>query len=71
MLTWLCRVFSFAPLELMKNEDGIDVHYERAAAEGAAIVRPLADTEWSSCEYTARDIEGNLWSFGTYRPGGG
>lgn len=43
MLTWLCRVFSFAPLELMKNEDGIDVHYERAAAEGAAIVRPLAD----------------------------
>ena len=114
-IEWLCRVFSFEPLELMKNEDGtyahvelrlgdgvimpatrrddvnpdnpwdgplasqglyvaldgIDAHYERAAAEGAAIVSPLADTSYGSREYTARDLEGNLWSFGTYRPGGG
>jgi len=26
-------------------------------------------SETGSREYTARDPEGNLWSFGTYRPG--
>ncbi len=48
--------------------DGLDAHYARAVAEGAEIVRPLADTAYGSREYTARDPEGNLWSFGTYRP---
>ena len=48
--------------------DGVEEHYERAVAEGAEIVRPLATTEWGSREYTARDLEGNLWAFGTYRP---
>ncbi|MGH2617863.1 MAG: VOC family protein [Thermomicrobiales bacterium] len=113
-IDWLCRVFSFEPLEAIKNEDGtyahvelrlgdwvimpttqrdevnpdnpwdgpiamqgvyvaldgIDAHYERAVAEGAEIVRPLADTDYGSREYTARDLEGNLWAFGTYRPMG-
>ena len=40
--------------------DGIDDHYERAVAEGAQIVRPLAETDWGSREYTARDLEENL-----------
>ena len=48
--------------------DGIEDHYGRAVAEGAEIVRPLAETDWGSREYTARDLEGNLWAFGTYRP---
>ena len=48
--------------------DGIEAHYERAAAEGAEIARPLATTDWGSSEYTARDLEGNLWAFGTHRP---
>lgn len=49
--------------------DGIDEHYAHAVAAGAEIPRPLADTDYGSREYTARDLEGNLWSFGTYRPG--
>lgn len=49
-------------------DDGIDAHYERARAEGAEIVRELHDTDYGSRDYTARDPEGNLWSFGTYRP---
>ena len=49
--------------------DGVDAHYAQAVAEGAEILRPLADTDYGSREYTARDLEGNLWSFGTYRPG--
>lgn len=46
----------------------IDAHYERARATGAEIVRELQDTEYGSREYSARDPEGNLWSFGTYQP---
>jgi uncharacterized glyoxalase superfamily protein PhnB len=48
--------------------DNIDAHYDHAVRAGAEIVRPLADTDYGSREYTARDLEGNLWSFGTYRP---
>jgi len=45
-----------------------DAHQRRAAAAGASIVLDLKDTEYGSREYTCRDLEGNLWSFGTYRP---
>jgi uncharacterized glyoxalase superfamily protein PhnB len=112
-IDWLCRVFSFEPLMVMRNEDGsyahvelrlgegvimptawqkegdsdnpwnqplatqglyvaldgLEEHYARAVAEGAEILRPLAETDYGSREYTARDLEGNLWAFGTYRPG--
>jgi uncharacterized glyoxalase superfamily protein PhnB len=46
-----------------------DAHHERAVAAGAEIVRALQDTDYGSREYSARDPEGNVWSFGTYRPG--
>ncbi len=45
-----------------------DAHHDRAAAAGANIVRPLTDEDYGSREYSARDPEGNLWSFGTYDP---
>src|SRR5918996_6483649 len=45
-----------------------DAHYERARAAGAEIVRELTDQDYGSRDYTARDPEGNVWSFGTYRP---
>ena len=48
--------------------DNVDAHYEHAVSAGADILRPLADTSYGSREYSARDLEGNLWSFGTYRP---
>ena len=47
-----------------------NAHYERARAAGAQIVRELADQPYGSREYSARDPEGNLWSFGTYDPYG-
>ena len=50
--------------------DDIDAHYDRALAAGAQIVMPLADTEYGSRQYSARDLQGHLWSFGTYRPRG-
>jgi uncharacterized glyoxalase superfamily protein PhnB len=48
--------------------DNIDAHYDYAVKAGAEIIRPLADTSYGSREYSTRDLEGNLWSFGTYRP---
>ena len=46
-----------------------DAHYQRAKAAGAEIVRDLKDTNYGSREYSARDLEGHVWHFGTYRPG--
>jgi uncharacterized glyoxalase superfamily protein PhnB len=28
----------------------------------------LTDTDYGSRDFSARDPEGNLWTFGTYRP---
>jgi uncharacterized glyoxalase superfamily protein PhnB len=47
-----------------------DAHHARAVAAGAEIVQPLTDEDYGSRGYTARDPEGNLWSFGTYQPAG-
>ena len=48
-----------------------DAHYERAKAAGAEITREIEDTDYGSREYTALDLEGHVWSFGTYRPEAG
>ncbi|MGH3012866.1 MAG: VOC family protein [Gaiellaceae bacterium] len=45
-----------------------DAHCERARAAGAEITRELENTEYGSREYSARDLEGHHWHFGTYRP---
>jgi uncharacterized glyoxalase superfamily protein PhnB len=45
-----------------------DAHHARAAEAGATVVRELEDTDYGSREYSVRDPEGNLWSFGTYDP---
>jgi uncharacterized glyoxalase superfamily protein PhnB len=45
-----------------------DAHCERARAAGAEIVVELHDTDYGSRDYAARDPEGNMWNFGTYRP---
>jgi uncharacterized glyoxalase superfamily protein PhnB len=45
-----------------------DDHHAAARAAGATVVRALQDTDYGSREYSVRDPEGNLWSFGTYDP---
>jgi len=45
-----------------------DAHHARAVAAGAEVTRPLENTDYGAREYCARDLEGNEWSFGTYRP---
>src|SRR5579859_3855598 len=48
--------------------DDADAHYERAKAAGTEITRELEDTPYGSREYSARDLDGHIWSFGTYKP---
>lgn len=49
--------------------DDPDAHFARAKAGGATITREIADEEYGSRGYMAKDPEGHLWYFGTYRPG--
>jgi uncharacterized glyoxalase superfamily protein PhnB len=49
--------------------DDVDSLYERARGAGADVALELMDTDYGSRDFTLRDPEGTLWSFGTYRPG--
>ena len=49
--------------------DDPDAHCERARAAGAEITQEPTDTDYGARGYTAVDLEGNHWYFGTYRPG--
>lgn len=60
--------FEAGPAWLYLVVDDPDAHHARAVAAGAEIVDGLRDEDYGSRGYTARDPEGNLWSFGTYRP---
>ncbi|MEY2441084.1 MAG: hypothetical protein QOJ46_510 [bacterium] len=53
---------------LYLSHDDVDALHDRAVAAGAEIVRPLQNTDYGSRDFTARDPEGNIWSFGTYAP---
>ncbi|MFG2091018.1 MULTISPECIES: VOC family protein [unclassified Spirillospora] len=48
--------------------DDPDAHHDRAKAAGAEIFRELSDQDYGSRDYAARDLDGNEWYFGTYRP---
>jgi uncharacterized glyoxalase superfamily protein PhnB len=53
---------------LYLSTDDPDALYERAVAAGAVVARELEDTDYGSREFSVRDLEGNVWSFGTYSP---
>jgi uncharacterized glyoxalase superfamily protein PhnB len=48
--------------------DDADDHCRRARNAGAEIVQEPFDTDYGSRDYTALDLEGNQWHFGTYQP---
>ncbi|WP_243049363.1 VOC family protein [Dyella sp. RRB7] len=43
-------------------------HYEQAKAAGAVIVDEYAEKDYGGAGYSCRDVEGHLWSFGSYDP---
>ncbi|GAA0494984.1 VOC family protein [Streptomyces sp. NPDC046215] len=50
--------------------EDVDAHYRQAREHGADILAPPTDQDYGARDYMARDIEGNIWSFGTYSPSG-
>jgi uncharacterized glyoxalase superfamily protein PhnB len=54
---------------LCVHVDDPDAHYAHARAAGAEIIQELKNEEFGSRGYMAKDLEGNHWYFGTYRPG--
>jgi len=45
-----------------------DALYASAKAAGAEIVIELKDEDYGGRGFSCRDLEGHLWSFGTYDP---
>jgi uncharacterized glyoxalase superfamily protein PhnB len=57
----------------VETANQVDRHYERARAAAADIVRHAYDSKTpafpdGSRQFDVRDLEGNLWTVGTYRP---
>lgn len=45
-----------------------DEHYARAVAAGAKIEAEISDQGHGGRAYTCSDLEGHVWTFGTYDP---
>jgi uncharacterized glyoxalase superfamily protein PhnB len=45
-----------------------DAHYAQAKKMGAEIVLDIEDKHYGGRGYSCRDLEGYLWSFGSYNP---
>lgn len=48
--------------------EDVDAHYARAKAANAEIVIDIKTQDYGGRDYTARDLEGHVWTFGTYDP---
>ena len=46
----------------------VDAHYARAKKAGAEIVIDIKDEDYGGRDYTCRDPEGHVWTFGSYDP---
>ena len=60
-------------LDASAGVDGIEAFYDRCVANNAAILRPLAATEWGTKDFYVEDPDGYIISFGgrPMRSGGG
>lgn len=45
-----------------------DAVYARVLAAGMQIIMPIADEDYGGRSFTCRDLEGHIWSVGTYDP---
>lgn len=47
--------------------DDPDRLYAQATAAGLPVVQAIQDEDYGGRGFSVRDVEGNLWSFGSYR----
>jgi uncharacterized glyoxalase superfamily protein PhnB len=55
------------PVSIYAVCDEPDRLFAQATAAGATVLRGLEDKDYGSRDFTVRDPEGNVWTFGTYR----
>ncbi len=48
--------------------DDVDEIHRRAQATGVELVMPLEDHSYGGRGFSCRDLEGHVWSFGSYDP---
>jgi catechol 2,3-dioxygenase-like lactoylglutathione lyase family enzyme len=51
-------------LDAAAGVDGIEAFYARCTANGATIIKPLAETEWGTKDFYVEDPDGYIVSFG-------
>jgi uncharacterized glyoxalase superfamily protein PhnB len=61
---WALKPGTFGVYVVTDNPDAL---HDRALAAGAKLVRGPNDTDYGSREFAVEDLEGNHWTFGTYR----
>jgi len=55
------------PYVVMDDED-LDEHFAKAKSYGAKIIIELRSETYGGRNYSCADLEGHLWSFGSYNP---
>ena len=65
-IDFLERAFGFQRHAVHEGDAGAIVHGELRF--GDQVVLAPTDQDYGSRDFSARDPEGNIWSFGTYRP---
>src|SRR5580704_788904 len=55
-------------MKLPEEIGGCDAQSARAKAGGAVMLRDVQDEDYGGRGYTCRDLEGHIWSFGSYDP---
>lgn len=51
-------------LDAVAGVDGVKAYYERCVANGAAILKPLAPTDWGTKDFYVEDPDGYIICFG-------
>lgn len=65
--TWSVQPGTTGCYVVVADDAAVDALHTRAVAAGAEVVQAPTDRDYGSREFVARDPEGNLWSFGSYR----
>lgn len=50
------------------NDKDLEEHYNNAKKHGANILLELREEDYGGKNYSSYDLEGHLWSFGSYDP---
>ncbi len=71
LLTLMAETGGRPTMGLYVVVDDVDAHYARAKAAGAEVLIDIKDEDYGGRDYTCRDPEGYVWTFGSYDPWAG